>query len=232
MDACGGPVGPWLSTACLPVKGTALRSVSLRDGLRPPLTASLLGRAETPQGGGGQRPATPEGPGRPTPVAEETAVSSTNPRIRRVTAEPTIDMPGTVACPHCGGRVELSRTEPGRPPVALVVVMEPGPRTAAETAAVRAMLAGTLRRILEVIAGRRPVGQLGDGVDPRVLRYVRACRTGAGQAWVLRSVRVYFPVEDSVELAAVVASTGRVRAVAARFDRHGDRWRCVVFRLL
>jgi hypothetical protein len=68
--AAAGPVGPRRSTAGLPVKGAALRSASLRDGLRPPVTASLAGRAPTPYGGGVKRPAALAGrPDRPTSVA-------------------------------------------------------------------------------------------------------------------------------------------------------------------
>ena len=66
-----GPVGPWLSTAGLPVKGAALRFASLsRRPCGPPWTASLAGRARTPQRcGGEQRPATPQGTGRQAPDA-------------------------------------------------------------------------------------------------------------------------------------------------------------------
>ena len=63
------PVGPRRSTAGLPFKGAALRSASLRDGLRPPLIASLAGRATTPYGGGVKRPAALAGrPDRPIPI--------------------------------------------------------------------------------------------------------------------------------------------------------------------
>jgi hypothetical protein len=62
--AAAGVVGPRRSTAGLPVKGARCARVT-RDGLRPPLTASLAGRAVDAVGGGMKRPATPAGPARP-----------------------------------------------------------------------------------------------------------------------------------------------------------------------
>ena len=86
--------------------------------------------------------------------------------------------------------------------------------------------------MFEVIAGRRLSGQLDAVVAPSVLRYVRAARGAGGAALVLRSVRLCFPAEQVVEVAAVARAVDRVRAVAARFE-HGDSvWRCVAFRIL
>ena len=78
----------------------------------------------------------------------------------------------------------------------------------------------------------RTVGPMAGVVSPSVLRYVRAVRSVGGVVLVLRSVRLCFPAEQVVEVAAVVRAAGRVRAVAARFE-HTDRgWRCVVLRIL
>ena len=96
----------------------------------------------------------------------------------------------------------------------------------------RVAVAGILRVMFEVIAGRRLSGQLDAVVSPSVLRYVRAARGAGGGALVLRSVRLCFPAEQVVEVAAVVRAVDRVRAVAARFEHADGGWRCVAFRIL
>ncbi len=62
-----GLVGPRRSAAGLPFKGARCARVA-RDGLRPPLIASLAGRAVDAVSGGVKRPAAPTGPARPTPA--------------------------------------------------------------------------------------------------------------------------------------------------------------------
>jgi len=84
--------------------------------------------------------------------------------------------------------------------------------------------------MFEVIGSRRPSGQLASMVSPSVLRYVRAAR-GAG-GLVLRSLRLCFPTGTAVEAAGVAGVSGRVRAVAARFEHVDGGWRCVAFRIL
>lgn len=111
--------------------------------------------------------------------------------------------------------------EPGRPPVP------------------PAALAQVLRRVLEVLDGRRPVGQLRSLLpDPAFEGLLTRLRTvGPGGRHVLRSIHPCYPSPDAVEVSVVIdyRSPGdlrRVLAVAARFDRDGDRWLCTVFRLL
>jgi hypothetical protein len=55
-------------------------------------------------------------------------------------------------------------------------VVEPGPQTAAEAAALRAALGRIVRLMLEVIGGRRPAGQLAAMAEAPVRRYLRAAR--------------------------------------------------------
>lgn len=91
-----------------------------------------------------------------------------------------------------------------------------------------------LRRALEVLDGRRPGGQLAALFEPAPLRYWRAeaaRRPGSGSACLLRT-RVCSPDAAAVEVAATCRIDGRVRAVAARFERSGPGWVCSAVRLL
>jgi hypothetical protein len=94
-------------------------------------------------------------------------------------------------------------------------------------------VAVALRVALEVLDGRRPDAHLADIAAPDVLRYWRAAR---GQRRVrtparLKAMRVCLPAPGAAEVAAVCAIDGRVRALAARFERRGGRWRCTAVRL-
>lgn len=111
--------------------------------------------------------------------------------------------------------------QPGRPPVP------------------PAALAQVLRRVLEVLDGRRPVGQLRsllpDAAFEALLTRLRT--VGPGGRHVLRSIHPCYPTPDAVEVSAVIdyrSASGRRRvlALAARFDRDGSRWLCTVLRLL
>jgi hypothetical protein len=134
-----------------------------------------------------------------------------------------------VVCPHCGGRIDTTTTATE---AVVAVVVKAGPQTVDETRAVRVVLAGILRVVFEVIAGRRPVVQLDAVVSGPVGRYVRAAREARGAVVVLRSLRLCFPADEVVEAAAVVRAGGRVHAVAARFENSSGGWRCVAFRIL
>jgi hypothetical protein len=129
--------------------------------------------------------------------------SITTPVLGRIDIEPPVDgaSANVVACPHCGGRIDAVSTSAAAD--AAAVVTEPGPRDADEVRAARVAVAAILRVMVEVIAGRRLSGQLDAVVAPSVLCYVRAARSVGGGALVLRSVRLCFPAEQVVEVAAV-----------------------------
>jgi hypothetical protein len=100
-------------------------------------------------------------------------------------------------------------------------------------------LAQVLRRVLEVLDGRRPVAQLRvllpDAAFEALLTRLRTVPPGCRH--VLRKVRTCFPTTRSVEVSAVIGVTSpagrqRVVAAAARFDEDGDRWQCTVLRFL
>ena len=100
-----------------------------------------------------------------------------------------------------------------------------------------------LRRMLEVLDGRRPAVQLADAVTEPVLRYLTSAagrlddprysplraegrragppRTGAAERMAgagLRSMRVCQPVDGVAEVSVVWRHRGRFRALAARFE--------------
>jgi hypothetical protein len=93
--------------------------------------------------------------------------------------------------------------------------------TSAQTAATHRELVPVLRMALEVLDGRRPPAHLDTVAEPTVQRYWRAALavrrpTGAAR---LDGMRVCQPAPDVAEVAAVCAMDGRVRALAARFER-------------
>jgi hypothetical protein len=96
-----------------------------------------------------------------------------------------------------------------------------------------------LRRVLEVLDGRRPAGQLRtllpDTAFEALLTRLRTTRPGSRH--VLRKLRTCYPSTSAVEVSAVIAVTSpsgrcRVIAAAARFERRGEHWPCTVLRLL
>jgi hypothetical protein len=97
-----------------------------------------------------------------------------------------------------------------------------------------------LVRVLEVLEGRRAVGQLrtvlSDAAYEALLTRLRT--TTPGRVHRLRRLRACYPTLTAVELAAVIdiaATSGerrRVCALAARLERTDDVWHCTVLRLL
>lgn len=97
-----------------------------------------------------------------------------------------------------------------------------------------------LIRILEVLEGRRNVGQLrallSDTAYEALLTRLRT--TAPGRSHRLRRLRTCYPSATAVEVAAVIdiaAGSGqphRVCAMATRLERSGEAWHCAVLRLL
>jgi hypothetical protein len=108
--------------------------------------------------------------------------------------------------------------------------------TTAQAAAAHRELVPMLRVAVEVLDGRRPATHLDDVADPGVLRYWRAARDArrTGPPTRLGRMRVCLPAPDVAEVAAVCTVDGRVRALAARFEREGPGvrgWRWTAVRL-
>lgn len=168
-------------------------------------------------------------------------------RIRRVGYEPAPAQPApaqpapaevapVVVCPRCDGPVTPAAAVMGaaRPAATNPADLDAAPaRSEAERSEIEPVLAGVLQLVLEVLGGRRPVGQLDHVTAPRVGRYIRAAHLGhAGPVARLRSLRTCSPTAHVAEVAAVVGYPDRVRAVAARFEYRPGGWRCVTFRIL
>jgi len=76
--------------------------------------------------------------------------------------------------------------------------------------------------------------QLATRLDPGTLgrwRAERARRRTAAVSRVLR-LRLCLPHAEAAEVAAVCRIDGRVRALAARFERHGQAWTCTLLQLV
>jgi hypothetical protein len=91
--------------------------------------------------------------------------------------------------------------------------------------------------LLEVRAGQRPLRQLGAYLSPAVLLGLQTelarvpGPSGSGRSAVLKSVHVCEPAEAVAEISAVICSGKRHRAIAARLEGSGGRWRCVRMQL-
>lgn len=123
--------------------------------------------------------------------------------------------------PVRGPQLELASGGPGEPPVREVTLW---------------ML---IRRMLEVLDGRRPIGQLHSllpgAAFEALLTRLRTTRPGTRHK--LTRLRTCFPTIVAVEVTAVIEVTDpdgdtRVIAAAARFERDGDRWPCTALRLI
>ncbi len=89
---------------------------------------------------------------------------------------------------------------------------------------------------LEVLAGRRPVGQLQALTSPGVFtalaggRRPRWCAEGTAPLLV-GPVHVCEPVDGVAEVSAVAHRGGRAHAVAARLEGIDGRWRCTALQI-
>jgi hypothetical protein len=84
--------------------------------------------------------------------------------------------------------------------------------------------------VVEVLLGRRPIGQLRRWVSREVLDVLGATRA-FGDAARLRKVQTKFPTPAAAEALALVEDGARTRMVVLRCDRmdHGPglpRWQC------
>ena len=89
---------------------------------------------------------------------------------------------------------------------------------------------------LEVLAGRRPVGQLQALTSPGVFAAVaggrrpRWCAEGTAPLLV-GTLHVCEPVDGVAEVSAVARRGGRAHAVAARLEGIDGRWRCTALQI-
>lgn len=81
------------------------------------------------------------------------------------------------------------------------------------------------RALTEVLAGRRPAGQIRHVLTPRVgLLVDHLIRSGRARDLRLAGVRVQAPTDAAIEVAARLVGAGRGSALALRAERRGTRW--------
>ncbi|MHA6785106.1 Rv3235 family protein [Pseudonocardia saturnea] len=142
--------------------------------------------------------------------------ATTRPRLRRVVYEPA---PGEAPLRAAPAPAHPAPT--ARPP-------------AVDPPAAREPITRLLRLACEVLDGRRPLSQLAAHADESVLRCwrVTAARRPVRRSPArFRRVRLCHPHPDAAEVAVTVELDGGVRALAARFERHGERWRWTAVRI-
>ncbi len=150
--------------------------------------------------------------------------------------EPGGDDPGDVPGDDAGPPMRWSSLRPASGPQLRLVPPLPEPDGPPVPPSALALV---LRRVLEVLDGRRPVGQLRsllpDVAFEALLTRLRTVRPGVRH--VLRGLRTCYPTPSVAEVSAVIGmrfpeGRERVVAAAARFERHDDRWLCSVLRFL
>lgn len=89
-----------------------------------------------------------------------------------------------------------------------------------------------LRAVVEILRGRRTARQLSTVLRPDVLDYLASLQETAGHLQPrVRRVLAQQHAVDALEAVAVVTLSTGVRALAARFDKHSDRWQCTALQL-
>ncbi|MBV8542567.1 MAG: hypothetical protein JO364_12115 [Pseudonocardiales bacterium] len=113
-------------------------------------------------------------------------------------------------------------TTPEPPPTALAV-SDPAASVLAER---------VLRAAVEILSGRRPAQQLSAVLRPDLLTYLVSLQVAAGHLEPrVRRVLAQQHAADALEAVALVTLSTGVRALAARFDKHGSRWWCTALQL-
>ena len=91
--------------------------------------------------------------------------------------------------------------------------------------ALRQLATRVVAAVVEVLAGRRAVGQLETRVEPEPLALIEHLRrAGVATGLRLRSVRIQQPSAVTLEVVAHLRQAGASRAAAFRFTRRGSHW--------
>jgi len=199
-------------------------------------TPTVDDRAPTDPAGQPVTPTSPltDAPAAPTAAPRAPATSAPHhaapPRLRLLRYEPAATLHVHPFPPPPPGPI---------PPVAAGVARELAPEiapeiTAAERAQAEQAVGRLLRAALEVLDGRRPSAHIAARVSPPVLRYLQLAtgRRHARRPVRLRRMRLCLPRSGVAEVAVTCELDGRVRALAARFERRRAGWCCTVLRLL
>ncbi len=112
------------------------------------------------------------------------------------------------------------------------VTLPPATALAAADPATAVLAERVLRAAVEILGGRRPARQLSTVLGPDLLTYLVALQMTAGQLKPrMHRVFVQHHAGGAAEAVALVTLTTGVRALAARFDKHGSRWQCTALQL-
>ncbi|MHA6617308.1 Rv3235 family protein [Pseudonocardia sp. DLS-67] len=147
------------------------------------------------------------------------------PRLRPVPYEP---LPG-----QAPARAAPGEPPPERPPGERPLGERP-PGGAREFFDAHRAATRILRLALEVLDGKRAPMQLTPHFAARPLRYWRAASGQRATRVPVRHgrIRLCIPRPGVAEVAVTCRVDGTYRALAARLERAGDRWRCTAVRLL
>ncbi|WP_147312367.1 Rv3235 family protein [Thermomonospora umbrina] len=96
---------------------------------------------------------------------------------------------------------------------------------------VGAVAGSTVRLVMEVLAGTRPLRQLARRATPAVCRGLAPFAVAVRPRGPIQPPRVLTswvqePAAGAAEAGAVIAVNGRVQALALRLEHHRGRWRC------
>jgi Family of unknown function (DUF6459) len=111
---------------------------------------------------------------------------------------------------------------------------EPSPITALPTPdpAASVLAERVLRAAVEILGGRRAAHQLSAVLRPDLLAYLVSLQATAGPLEPrMRKVFAQHQAASTLEAVALVALNTGVRALAARFEKHGGRWGCTALQL-
>ncbi|MGH3719568.1 MAG: Rv3235 family protein [Pseudonocardiaceae bacterium] len=118
-------------------------------------------------------------------------------------------------------------------PAAPAATPEPPPTTLPVPDPAASVLAErVLRAAVEILSGRRPAQQLSAVLGPDLLTYLVSLQVAAGHLEPrVHRVLAQQHTADALEAVALVTLSTGVRALAARFEKHGNRWRCTALQL-
>jgi hypothetical protein len=112
------------------------------------------------------------------------------------------------------------------------VTLPPATAPPATDPAASVLAQRVLRAAVEILGGRRPARQLSAVLGPDLLAYLMSLQVTAGhlEPRVGKVLAQQHPGGILEAVALVTLNTG-VRALAARFEKHGDRWQCTALQL-
>ncbi len=136
--------------------------------------------------------------------------------------------------PQLPQRPVLRRLVDFLPAATPTTITLPPPATALPAAdpAAAVLAERVLRAAVEILGGRRPARQLSAVLDPDLLTYLVSLQVTAGHLKPrMRRVLAQHQAGGALEAVALVTLTTGVRALAARFDKHGSRWQCTALQM-